>query len=186
MQLAVPEISFDFRQIAPVDEFAAELFIKAKPGLPALLRRMIGMLIEPMLKRVDAAAGSVLLHGFSRGSTNVYAVAALDAVSRNRFFSYVVANAGGAAPDYPPTRRLMEGAYGDRPYAGQRWITACSARDPDPDRDGCPAMQSAASLVRKLGGDVVLAIADAQGGHGAFHRNPANVERVLALFVSRQ
>jgi predicted esterase len=43
----------------------------------------------------------LVLHGFSRGSANIYAVEALDIKSGNKYFSSVVANAGGAAAGIP-------------------------------------------------------------------------------------
>lgn len=94
----------------------------------------------------------------------------------------MVANSGGVALDYPPTRDLVEGRYGTRPLAGTRWITVCGERDPHPDRDGCPGMRRTAGWLREQGAQIVAAIEDAEGGHGVLHRNPRHVARVLELF----
>lgn len=126
---------------------------------------------------------SVLLHGFSRGAANVYALAALDANRGGRHIAMVLANAGGAAPDFPPNRRIDAGGFGANPFAGLRFATFCGGRDPNPDRDGCPAMSRTADWVRRLGGNVVLSIADPAAGHGGFHRTPEYVSRALDAFL---
>ena len=123
-----------------------------------------------------------MLHGFSRGSANIYAVAAADAASSSRYFSLFLANAGRASPDYPPNRAITEGRFGNQPLRQTHWITVCGGRDPHPDRDGCPGMRSTGQWLVEQGAEVVAAIEDPQGGHGVFHRNPHNVNRALDLF----
>ncbi len=139
--------------------------------------------VDLLLRRMRIKPGDAMLEGFSRGSANIYAVAALDRKQGPRYFSLFVANAGGAAQDYPPTRLIDSGRFGDMPYQGARWITACGMRDPNPDRDGCPAMRRTGDWLKKLGAEVVLAIEDGNEGHGAFHRNPQNANQVLDWFL---
>jgi hypothetical protein len=139
--------------------------------------------LDLALRRTGVRPGSALLHGFSRGSANIYAVAALDATKGGRLFSLFVANAGGVALDYPPTRAVTQGAFGPRPLAHTRWVTVCGERDPHPERDGCPAMRRTAGWLREQGAEVVAAIEDPQGDHGVLHRSPRNVGQVLGLFA---
>jgi len=139
--------------------------------------------IDVAAKRLGIAPGSAMLHGFSRGSANLYAVAAIDAGRGRKLFSVFVANAGGASMDYPPNRAIIEGKFGSRPLAGTRWITVCGERDPQPDRSGCPGMRRTASWLKEQGAEIVAAIEDPQGGHGALHLNPRNTERVLDLIA---
>lgn len=139
--------------------------------------------LDLLMRRMDIKPGDAMLQGFSRGSANLYAVAALDRNKGQRYFSLFVANAGGAALDYPPTRSVDAGRFGGMPYQGTRWITSCGARDPNPDRDGCPAMQRTGEWLKKLGGEVAFAIEDGSSGHGAFHLNPQNANLALDWFA---
>lgn len=145
--------------------------------------REVYPLLERLLRGAGVPAGRTLLHGFSRGSANLYGVVALDRTAGSRLFALAVANAGGASSDFPVNAEVDRGVFGPAPFAGSRWVTACGARDPNPDRDGCPAMRRTGDWIRRLGGTVELAIEDPDGGHGAFHRNPANVESALDAFA---
>ena len=129
--------------------------------------------------------GAAILHGFSRGSANLYAVAALDRAKGRQYFSRFIANAGGAALDYPPTQLVNRGEFGASPYADTRWVTVCGQRDPNPERDGCPAMRRTAQWVRERGGQVLLAVEDPSEGHGALHRNPTNARQVLDALLNK-
>jgi len=139
--------------------------------------------IEAAAKLLGIVPGRALLHGFSRGSSNLYAVAALDAGQGRKVFSLFVANSGGAAADYPPNRAVAEGKFGKRPLAGTRWITVCGERDPHPDRDGCPGMRRTGLWLKEQGAQLVEAIEDPKFGHGALSLNPRSAERVLDLFA---
>lgn len=138
--------------------------------------------IDLLMRRLGIKPGDALLQGFSRGAANIYAIAALDRNKGQRYFSLYVANAGGASPDYPPTQAVYDGRFGDMPYKGSRWVTSCGARDPNPERDGCPAMRRTGEWLKKFGAKVVFALEDIYEGHGAFHRNPKNVSMVLNWF----
>lgn len=138
--------------------------------------------LEIALKRLGVRPGTAMLHGFSRGSANLYAVAALAASRQNSYFSLFVANAGRASLDYPPTRALMEGRFGQRPLEKTRWVTVCGDRDTNPERDGCPGMRATGQWLVAQGAQLTLAIEDPQGDHGVFHRNPKHVNQVLDLF----
>lgn len=138
--------------------------------------------IDLLMRRMGIKPGDAMLEGFSRGSANIYAIAALDHNKGQRYFSLFVANAGGASLDYPPTRSVDTGRFGGMPYKGSRWITSCGERDPHPDRDGCPAMRRTGEWLKKLGAEVAFAIEDGREGHGAFHRNPQNANRALDWF----
>lgn len=141
--------------------------------------------IDIALQRLGVQPGMAMLHGFSRGSANSYAVAAIDAGRGRRYFSLVVASSGGVATNFPPTRAILTGAFGDRPLHGTRWITAAGASDPEPDRDGIPAMRRTAIWLEEQGATVIEHIEDPKEGHGALQRNAANARRVLDLFLNR-
>ena len=141
--------------------------------------------LDVALKRAAVRPGTAMLHGFSRGSANIYAVAALDASTSTRYFSLFLANAGRASPDYPPNRALADGRFGKHALRQTRWITVCGGRDPHPDRDGCPGMRATGQWLVEQGAAVVAAIEDPDGDHGAFHRNPRNVNRALDLFEAK-
>lgn len=133
--------------------------------------------VDTVLKSLGVPPGQVMLHGFSRGSANSYALAAQDS---GRWFSLCVASSGGVGLDFPPTKEIVPGAL--RPT---RWVTAAGARDPNPDRDGIPGMRRTAEWLRQQGATVVDVIEDPVEGHGALMRNPANARRLLDLFQRR-
>ena len=140
--------------------------------------------IDVALQRLGVAPGRVMLHGFSRGSANAYAVAAIDTGLGQHYFSLLVASSGGVAMDFPPTRALVAGTFGDRPLRGTRWITVAGARDPEPERDGIPAMRRTSAWLESQGATVIERIEDPVEGHGALQRNPANARRVVDLFLN--
>lgn len=124
--------------------------------------------LRAALRAHGAGEGTVLLHGFSRGSANIYAVAALDRFSGDRYYGMILANAGGAAADFPPNIRISGGQYGYGVFGGTYWMMFCGGRDPNPERDGCPAMRRAEEWVGRYGGVVDLFIEDREAGHGVF------------------
>lgn len=138
--------------------------------------------IDLALQQIGVQPGMVMLHGFSRGSANSYALAAIDSGRGRRYFSLVVASSGGVATDFPPTRSIVAGDFGDHPLKGTRWITVAGARDPQPDRDGIPGMRRTAVWLEEQGATVVEQIEDPAEGHGALQRNVANARRVLDIF----
>lgn len=138
--------------------------------------------IDELLPELGASPGDVLLHGFSRGSAVIYAVAALDAAHK-RYFSTIIASSGAVQLDYPPSGEIEKGRFGEKPFGGQNWITSCGERDQNPERDGCPAMRRTAEWIKGKGGNVALQIEDPDGGHGALVTNSANAKRVLDYFT---
>lgn len=141
--------------------------------------------LDRLIQGLGMRDKTFLLHGFSRGSANIYAVKALDFVTANKYFSLVVANSGGAAMNYPPTQAVDEGAFGAEPFESTRWVTSCGMKDENPDRDGCAAMRRTAEWIKSKGGEVVLQIEDANGGHGALNTNPENARKLLDLFFGK-
>ena len=62
--------------------------------------------IDLALQRLAAKPGSAMLFGFSRGSSNSYAVMALDAGRGKHYFSLAVASSGGGSLNYGPKETL--------------------------------------------------------------------------------
>ncbi|MEJ5310610.1 MAG: hypothetical protein WHX52_12630 [Anaerolineae bacterium] len=140
-------------------------------------------LIARILQANHVRPQTVLLHGFSRGSANTYGLTALDRASGNAFFLLTIANAGGKAGDFPINQSIEKGDFGPQPFANTHWVMVCGMNDPHPDRDGCPAMNATRDWVLQYGGVVDLLIADPNGDHGVFHRNPGNVDAALDVFA---
>lgn len=139
--------------------------------------------IDRALQSLGVKAGSVMFHGFSRGSANSYAIAALDSGRGKKYFALNVASSGGVALDFPPTRIIAAGGYGDGPLRGTRWVTSAGALDRNGDRDGIAAMRSTAAWLKEQGAIVEFTIEDPNSGHGALMLDPKNVQRVLDLFL---
>jgi hypothetical protein len=138
---------------------------------------------DAVLEALKVKPGAVMLHGFSRGSANTFAVAAIDAGRGKHYFNLAVASSGEVALDYPPTRAIMAGKYGERPLEGTRWVTAAGGRDREQEHAGIEAMRRTASWLTEQGAIVVASIEDLEGGHGALMRSPANARRVLDIFL---
>lgn len=129
--------------------------------------------------------GTVLFHGFSRGSANAYGVVAIDASLERPYFGLSIANAGKPGTDFPINVDIQRGKFGSAPFAETHWVMVCGQHDPHPDRDGCSGMREARDWVTTYGGVVDLLIEDPDGDHGAFHKNPANVNAALDVFATR-
>lgn len=140
--------------------------------------------LDLALQKLRVPTNSVMFHGFSRGSANSYAIAALDHGRGKNYFSLHVASSGGVALDFPPTRAITNGAYGEHPLRGTRWVTCAGAHDKSQDRDGIEAMRRTAAWLKEQGAIVELSIEDPNGGHGALVTNPANARRVLDHFLN--
>ncbi len=138
--------------------------------------------IDEVFRTLRVKPGRAMLHGFSRGSANIYAVAALDRSTKNNYFALYIANAGKASLDYPPTREIEEGRFGNKPFTGSRWVTFAGGKDPNPGRSGVSGMRETADWIRSRGGSVDLAIEDPDAGHGGFHQNPKNTNAALDIF----
>ncbi len=139
--------------------------------------------VDMLLRKLGVAPGEVMLHGFSRGSANSYAVAALDAGRGQHYFRLAVASSGGVGLGYPPNLAITAGVFGDHPLRGTRWVTVAGGRDPEPERDGIPGMRRAAEWLKDQGAIVIESIEDPTAGHGALQTNPVNARRVLDLFL---
>ncbi|MFM8393730.1 MAG: hypothetical protein ACKOB4_07360, partial [Acidobacteriota bacterium] len=138
--------------------------------------------LAPAILDAGIAPGRALLHGFSRGSANLYYVRMFDLRAKNNFFALTLANAGGASVDYPFYQQVVAGQYGAKPFLGARFATYCGGLDPNPDRDGCPAMRRTADFIKLYGGTVDLAIEESAAGHGGFHQSAAQMDSVVTAF----
>ncbi len=147
-----------------------------------LLPHEVYRVIDEAFRALHVQPGTALLHGFSRGSTNTYAVAAMDRQLHNDYFALIIANAGKANSNYPPTREIEQGRFGDQPLAGSHWVTFAGGKDPNPERDGIQGMRETGKWIQRYGGTVELAIEDPDSGHGGFHRNPKNCDLALDVF----
>ncbi|MBT9583670.1 hypothetical protein IV102_09975 [bacterium] len=135
--------------------------------------------IDLTLQSLKVAAQSVVLEGFSRGSTQTFSLAALDVFAGRRYFNLIVASSGAVSENYPPTRQILDGHFGAHPLTGTRWITVAGGQDPNPDRDGIPAMRRSADWLKKQGAVVVESIEVPDSGHGALHRSSQAMGRLL-------
>jgi len=142
--------------------------------------------VDLALEKLHVEAGAVMLHGFSRGAANSYAVAALDAGRGRHYFSLAVASSGGVDLDYRPTRDILNGEFGEHALQGTRWVTVAGGKDPQPDRDGIPGMKRTGEWLKEQGAVVVEAIEDPGEGHGALQRNGKNARHVLDLFLNEK
>lgn len=141
--------------------------------------------VDQVLTRERIKPETVLFHGFSRGSANSYAVAALDRATGKDYFALIVANSGKLELDFPPNRDMEQGRFGQKPLQGTHWVTFAGGRDPHPELTGIDGMRESAELIRKYGGIVDRAIEDENAGHGGFHQNPDNMRSALEIFEKR-
>ena len=142
--------------------------------------------VDLALQKLGVAPGTVMLHGFSRGSANAYAIAAIDAGRGKKYFALNVASSGAVELGYAPTRGIAAGEYGDHPLKGTRWITSAGGRDPEPERSGILGMRRTAAWLKQQGAIVLDSIEDPRRGHGALKLNPKNASRVLDVFLEEK
>ena len=138
--------------------------------------------LEGLMAAAGARPEHTLLHGFSRGAANLYALVAMDSRTPRPLFRNVVANSGGMSADFPMNREIEHGRFGASPYAGTRWWLYCGGGDPNPERDGCPAMRRSQQWLWDKGARADLS-EDSGGDHGGFHRRGQNVEGALDWFL---
>jgi len=142
-------------------------------------------LLERALADLKLAPGDGLLHGFSRGSANCYAIAVIDRQRGQKFFSTVIANSGGYESSFPPNASIDRGEFGPAPLAGTRWILYAGGRDPNPKQSGLPAMRRTRDWLTGQHAEVALFIEDPQGDHGGFHHSPEHIRAALDVFANR-
>jgi hypothetical protein len=129
-------------------------------------------MIRRAVRREGSAPGRVLLHGFSQGSHESFALTAIDHAAP-RLFAMTLAESGGD----------RGGSGGDPAFAGTRWVIYCAGRDPWPQLTGCPAMRRARALLAASGASVERFIVDPLAGHGGLPKNPRAVELALGDFA---
>lgn len=144
--------------------------------------------IYPELQRELAeqkvVTGKLLLHGFSRGAAQTYALTAMDKASPSPLFRMTIANAAGVFSTYEPNAEVEAGKYGALPYTGTSWVLFCGGKDPEPDQSGCPAMEKSRTWIEKYGGKIELFINDPTASHGGFQTNSANSAKALDVYRS--
>ncbi len=112
---------------------------------------------------------TVILHGFSRGSANTYAVIFQDHLKGAPVFDAVISNAGKYQSDFPLASKTPTDAEITAAFKNIPWVLACGGKDDNPDRDGCPGMAETSTFLTSHGANVVGTVTDLNGGHGAFH-----------------
>jgi predicted esterase len=128
-------------------------------------------MIRRAVKREGTAPGHVLLHGFSQGSHESFALTAIDRAGP-RLFAMTLAESGGDG----------EARGRDPAFAGTRWDIYCAGHDPWPQLSGCPAMRRARALLAASGATVNRFIVDPPAHHGGLLKNPRDVELALSDF----
>ena len=111
----------------------------------------------------------VVLHGFSRGSANTYAVVAQDKLKKGSVFDAVISNAGKYQSDFPLSTPELSSAKITELFRKMPWVLVCGGLDDNPERDGCPGMEETKRFLELHEADVLGLLTDANAGHGAFH-----------------
>jgi hypothetical protein len=116
--------------------------------------------------------GNVLLHGFSQGSHESFALTKLDR-TRGHLFAMTVAESGGYGGPTGPAAGLT----------GTTWDVYCAGRDPWPNLSGCPSMRRAQAALKSSRATIGRFMVDPPAGHGGFLKNPRDVDLVLGDFA---
>ena len=116
--------------------------------------------------------GNVLLHGFSQGSHEAFALTQVDR-AQQRLFGMTLAESGGYGGPTGAAAGL----------AGTTWDIYCAGDDPWPDLSGCPSMHRAQAALKSSGATVDRFMVDPPAGHGGFLKNEKDVELVLGDFA---
>ncbi|MEA1893052.1 MAG: hypothetical protein U9N33_10150, partial [Campylobacterota bacterium] len=94
----------------------------------------------------------------------------------------IISNAGGATMTYQPNIDIDNSVYGNMPFQNIPWVLYGGANDPNPERDGIPAMARTKDWIESHGADVRLFIQDEDGDHGGFHMDSENVNAALDIY----
>lgn len=111
----------------------------------------------------------VVLHGFSRGSANTYAVIAQDRLKKGAVFDAVISNAGKYQSDFPLASPEPSSSKMTELFRNVPWVLACGGKDENPDRDGCPGMEETEGFLESHEARILGTVTDPNAGHGAFH-----------------
>jgi hypothetical protein len=129
-------------------------------------------MIRRAVARDGVAPGRVLLHGFSQGSHESFALTKLDH-ARGHLFAMTLAESGGYGGPTGAAAALT----------GTRWDIYCAGHDPWPDLSGCPSMRRAQAALKRSGATVNRFMVDSPAAHGGFLKNPRDVDLVLGDFA---
>ena len=131
-------------------------------------------------------ADLIILEGFSRGSANSYSVIAEDRNAGSPVFDAAISASGKYQTDFPLSANIINGPKSATLYKNVYWVMACGDKDDNPDRDGCPGMQTAKTFVEAHGATVLGFLEDPDGGHGAFHAgNKGLPQQALKLIAQK-
>lgn len=135
--------------------------------------------VERALRMLHAERGQVVLHGFSRGSTHTYGLAALDHARGSDWFGAVISNAGRMYDDLPENAAITRGELGSAPFAGIDWAFFCADGDRESPGDACEHMAASERWVVAQGATSLGIVRDSTGEHGGMHRHAANADVIL-------
>lgn len=141
--------------------------------------------IDTALKRIKYPSNKALFLGFSRGSARSYAIQFQDVYPPNgkNYFCTIMSNAGKPDSLYPFYTSINAGSNHSF-CKGKKWAMYCGGLDPNPGRDGCPAMNSAkANWVAANGGTVGLFIQDPNLGHSGFMDTPLYIDSLIKFYL---
>lgn len=117
----------------------------------------------------------IILHGFSRGSANTYAVIVQDHLLSRPVFDAVISNAGKYQSDFPLADKPLSDEEITKFYTDIPWVLVCGGLDPNPSRDGCPGMTETKEFLTEHGANVLALLTDPNASHGVFHMSPLDL-----------
>lgn len=127
----------------------------------------------------------IVFEGFSRGSSNSYAIVSFDQASSEPLIDIAVSSSGGSQSAYyaDVTKSISSKTQG-KIFANVKWILACGGKDPNPSRDGCLAMESTKQFVSDKGATVLGLLSDPNGGHGALTTSSLGLANQMLDLIS--
>ncbi len=113
----------------------------------------------------------VVLHGFSRGSANTYAVIANDQKSGSPMIDAAISNAGKYQKGFPFFKDGTQPTIAefDKYYKNFPWVLVCGGKDPEPELNGCEGMTETKTFLEAHKVNLLALLTDADQGHGVFH-----------------
>lgn len=125
----------------------------------------------------------VVLHGFSRGSANTYAVIANDRMMESPVFDAVISNAGKYQSSFPLATTTLTDQRITQLFKNIPWVLACGGKDDNPTRDGCPGMAETAGFLTAHQANVLGTVTDPNQGHGAFHMSSLGLPKQAITLI---
>lgn len=140
----------------------------------------IATIVDEAIRTTHLTTPNIIFHGFSMGSARSYGVTAWESLCGDARITVTISESGEWEDGYPMYADMLEGTYGEKPFAGNDFILFCGGAESGPMARGtCDGMNATKARIEQLGGTVTDFLTDPNGGHGSLTTNPTNADAAI-------